>query len=139
MDESQSIILLEFDCNWSNSYGLRLKTSIVDPDLHLLYNYTCLNETLPCLQIYFESIDKKRINGMWVSISNDLTYEINIFISKACENSTILSSAFSLLTYCHFRQSCYVAFIAWYSRTFQVPIIASLLVSPKEKICIKRK
>jgi len=33
MDESQSIILLEFDYRWSISYSLRLKTAIVDPDL----------------------------------------------------------------------------------------------------------
>ena len=33
MDESQSIILLAFVYNWSISSGLRLKTSIVDPDL----------------------------------------------------------------------------------------------------------
>jgi len=64
MDKSQSIIPLAFDYNSSNSYDLKLKTSIVDLDLHLLYNYTCLNETLPCLQIYFENIDKKRIKGM---------------------------------------------------------------------------
>ena len=34
MGESQSIIPLEFDCNWSISYDLRLKTPIVDPDLN---------------------------------------------------------------------------------------------------------
>jgi len=42
MDESQSIILLTFDCNWSISYGLKLKTSI------LYYRF----ELTVCLHIY---------------------------------------------------------------------------------------
>ena len=33
MGESQSSIPFGFDCNWSISYGLRLKIPIVDPDL----------------------------------------------------------------------------------------------------------
>ena len=31
--EKQSVSLLVFNCNWSISYDLRLKSPIVDPDL----------------------------------------------------------------------------------------------------------
>jgi len=40
MDESQSIIFLVFNCNWSISYGLRFKTSIVNSDLSACNHYS---------------------------------------------------------------------------------------------------
>ena len=39
MDKSQLIIILAFNCSWSISYGLRLKTPIVDSDLWMISRF----------------------------------------------------------------------------------------------------